>query len=226
MTYFTKKTSARSLLDLVEKGEGPTIEFKRLIHSAPKIARSIVSFANTSGGTILIGVDDDRRIVGIHSEKETLAVIDEALRNHVEPKPGLEVRFEEFKRRMVMLVEIPESPERPHFHIERIIRRDTGKRAVERRVFMRDGSHNRAATEDQIALMLSAKNPVRLSFSDREKRLLDYLGEHERITAGEFAENACIPMREARRILVSLVRSGALRLLTEGRSSSYALTAR
>lgn len=225
MTFFRKNASGRSLLDLVEKGEGPTIEFKRLIHSAPKIARSIVSFANTSGGTILIGVDDDRRIVGIQSEKEMLAVIDEALRYHVEPKPRLEVRIEEFKRRMVLLIDIPESPERPHFHIERLIRRDTGKRTVERRVFMRDGSHNKAVNEDQIALMLSSKEPVRLSFTDREKRLLDYLSDHERITADEFAENACIPMREARRILVSLVRSGMLRLVTEGRSSSYTLTA-
>jgi len=225
MTFFRKNASGRSLLDLVEKGEGPTIEFKRLIHSAPKIARSIVSFANTSGGTILIGVDDDRRIVGIQSEKEMLAVIDEALRYHVEPKPRLNVRIEEFKRRMVLLIDIPESPERPHFHIERLIRRDTGKRTVERRVFMRDGSHNKAVNEDQIALMLSSKEPIRLSFTDREKRLLDYLSDHERITADEFAENACIPMREARRILVSLVRSGMLRLVTEGRSSSYTLTA-
>jgi len=225
MTFFRKNASGRSLLDLVEKGEGPTIEFKRLIHSAPKIARSIVSFANTSGGTILIGVDDDRRIVGIQSEKEMLAVIDEALRYHVEPKPRLEVRIEEFKRRMVLLIDIPESPERPHFHIERLIRRDTGKRTVERRVFMRDGSHNKAVNEDQIALMLSSKKPLRLSFTNREKRLLDYLSDHERITADEFAENACIPMREARRILVSLVRSGMLRLVTEGRSSSYTLTA-
>lgn len=225
MTFFRKNASGRSLLDLVEKGEGPTIEFKRLIHSAPKIARSIVSFANTSGGTILIGVDDDRRIVGIQSEKEMLAVIDEALRYHVEPKPRLEFRIEEFKRRMVLLIDIPESPERPHFHIERLIRRDTGKRTVERRVFMRDGSHNKAVNEDQIALMLSSKKPLRLSFTDREKRLLDYLSDHERITADEFAENACIPMREARRILVSLVRSGMLRLVTEGRSSSYTLTA-
>ncbi|MBN1928680.1 MAG: ATP-binding protein [Chlorobiaceae bacterium] len=226
MTYFKKITSAPGLLDLVEQGEGPTIEFKRLVHSPPKIARSIVSFANTSGGIILIGVDDDRRIVGIPSEKETLAVIDEAVRYHVEPKPRLEIRIEEFKRRMVLLIDIPESPERPHFHIERVIRRDTGKRDVERRVFIRSGSHNKAASEDQIALMLSAKEPVRLSFTNREKRLLDYLNDHERITAEQFAESACIPMREARRILVSLVRSGALRLVTEGGGSSYALTAR
>jgi predicted HTH transcriptional regulator len=227
MTIYKPKYSVPNLLDLVAEGEGLRIEFKRLIHSAPKIARSITAFANTSGGVILIGVDDDRRIVGIQSEKEALQVIDEAMRFHIEPKPRIEVHFEEFKRRMVLLVDIPESPERPHFHIEPFIRRDSGKHGVERRVFIRDGSHNRAASEDRIELMLSSREPVRVSFTDRERRLLDWLNRHDdRITAEEFADSAGIPMKEARRILVSLVRSGALRLDTANGGNSYTLAHR
>lgn len=226
MTRFRPNCSEPSLLDLVAAGEGLCIEFKRLIHSAAKIARSITAFANTSGGVILIGVDDDRRIVGIHSEKETLEIIDEAMRFHIEPKPRIEVRFEEFRRRMVLLVDIPESPERPHFHIERPVRRDSGKRCLERRVFIRDGSHNKAASDDRIELMLSSKEPVRVSFTDRERRLLDWLSDHGRITAEQFADSACIPMKEARRILVSLVRSGALRLDSMNGIGSYALALR
>lgn len=226
MTSYKPKPFSPNLLDLVAEGEGLRIEFKRLIHSAPKIARSITAFANTSGGLILIGVDDDRRIVGIHSEKETIQIIDEAMKFHIEPKPRIAVRVEEFKRRMVLLVEIPESPERPHFHVERVIRRDTGRRDVERRVFIRDGSHNRAASEDRIELMLSSREPVRISFTERERRLFDWLEKHERITAEAFADNAMIPVREARRVLVSLVRSGALRLESFSGNSFYALALR
>lgn len=226
MTSFKPNYSGKNLLDLVAEGEGVRIEFKRLIHSAPKIARSITAFANTSGGVILIGVDDDRRIVGIHSEKETLEIIDEAMRFHIEPKPRIEVRFEEFRRRMVLLIDIPQSPERPHFHVERVIRLDSVKRGVERRVFIRDGSHNKAASEDRIELMLSAREPVRVSFTGRERRLLDWLNDHDRITAEEFADSACIPMKEARRILVSLVRLGALRLDTVNGISAYMLAMR
>ena len=226
MTSYKPNYRDPNLLDLVAEGEGLRIEFKRLVHSAPKIARSITAFANTSGGVILIGVDDDRRIVGIHSEKETLQIIDEAMRLHIEPKPRIEVRFEEFRRRMVMLVDIPESPERPHFHVERVIRRDTGRRDVERRVFIRDGSHNKAASEDRIELMLSSREPLKVSFTDRERRLLGWLEDRERITAEEFADSACIPMNEARRILVSLVRSGALRLDTVNGISAYTLATR
>jgi predicted HTH transcriptional regulator len=226
MPVFMPKSSVPALLDLVAQGEGLRIEFKRLIHSAPKIARSIAAFANTSGGVILIGVDDDRRIVGIRSEKETLQVIDEALKFHIEPKPHTEVRFEEFKRRMVLRLDIPESPDRPHYHIEPVLSRESGKHAVERRVYIRDGSHNKAAGDDRVALMLSSKKPVTLSFTERERRLLEYLSEHDRITAEEFAENACIPAHEARRILVSLVRAGALRLVSDRNNSGYALSIR
>ncbi|HWR00307.1 MAG TPA: RNA-binding domain-containing protein [Chlorobaculum sp.] len=226
MPQIRPRSSRHTLLDLVGQGEGLSVEFKRLIHSAPKIARSIAAFANTSGGVILIGVDDDSRIVGIQSEKETLQVIHEALSHHIEPKPDIEVYVEEFKRRMVLLVDIPESPERPHFHIESVICQQSGEKSVERRVFIRDGSHNKAATEDRIALMISTKEPVRISFTDRERRLIDHLAIHERITADEFAEGAGIPLQEARRILVSLVRSGTLRLVTEGKTSFYTMSAR
>lgn len=56
MTSYKPEYLIPNLLDLVAEGEGLRIEFKRLIHSAPKIARSITAFANTSGGVILIGL--------------------------------------------------------------------------------------------------------------------------------------------------------------------------
>jgi predicted HTH transcriptional regulator len=223
MPLIRPKSAPFSLLETVAQGEGLFTEFKRLVHSPAKIARSIAAFANTSGGHVLIGVDDDGRIVGISSEKETLEVIDDALRFHIEPMPALDVHVEEYKRRMVLIVSIPESEERPHFHVEEGYCRSTGKRILERRVFIREGSHNRAATDDMIALIQAEKTPLKVSFSDRERSLLHYLGEHSRITAPEFAEHAGIPLQEARRILVSLVRAGTVRLLAESGAGIYAL---
>jgi len=224
MTLIRPRSIPFSLLDTVAGGEGLFTEFKRLVHSPAKVARSISAFANTSGGHPLVGVDDDRRIVGISSEKETLEVIDDALKFHLEPAPSLDVHVEEYKCRMVLVVSVPESDDKPHFHIEETLCRKTGRRVVEKRVFIREGSHNRAATDDRIALIQSERQPLKLSFSDRERRLLRYLEDNVRITAPEFAELAGIPLTEARRILVSLVRSGAVRLLTDGGSSVYALT--
>jgi predicted HTH transcriptional regulator len=212
-----------SLLETIAGGEGLRTEFKRLVHSPAKIARTITALANTSGGHLLIGVDDDRRIVGISSEKETLEVLDDALRFHIEPVPALDVHVEEYKRRMVLIVTIPESPDKPHYHVEEVLDRNSGCRSIERRVYVRDGSHNRAATDDRVALFHAARHPARVSFSERERRLLHHLAGNAGITAPEFAEHACIPLNEARRILVSLVRVGAIRLLADGETGVYVL---
>jgi predicted HTH transcriptional regulator len=225
MSLIRPKFATPPLLDLVGQGETGHTEFKRLVHSPQKIAKSIAAFANTSGGVILIGVDDDKKIIGIESEKETLEIIYDAIRYHIEPEPVIETHIQEYKRRMVLLVEIPESPDKPHFHIESVIRHDTLKRVVERKVYTREGSHNRAATEDRICLMQSGSMPLKLSFGAKEKMLLSYLDRNARITAKEFADLSGLSLPKARRILISMVKGGAVCLLTEGKDSYYTLSA-
>ena len=46
------------------------MDFKFEISDAAKIARSLVAFANTEGGKLLIGVKDNGAIAGVRSEEE------------------------------------------------------------------------------------------------------------------------------------------------------------
>ena len=50
-------------LDLLKRPEGKTLEFKRDLSSHDGVLRSLVAFANTSGGAVLIGVEDRTRHV-------------------------------------------------------------------------------------------------------------------------------------------------------------------
>lgn len=70
------QTQPRTTRDLVAGGENARVEFKGSarynIHTRDKdarlelaIARSIAGFANTAGGTLLIGVDDDGQPIGL-----------------------------------------------------------------------------------------------------------------------------------------------------------------
>jgi len=43
--------------------EGKTLEFKRDISSPKNILKTLVAFANTAGGRLLIGIEDDSREV-------------------------------------------------------------------------------------------------------------------------------------------------------------------
>ena len=46
------------LADTLRKPESKTLEFKRDLSSPDRFLRTVVAFANTSGGVILIGVED------------------------------------------------------------------------------------------------------------------------------------------------------------------------
>ena len=50
--------NAIELLDIISKGETSQVQFKANVTNEQSIAQEMVAFANTKGGTILIGVDD------------------------------------------------------------------------------------------------------------------------------------------------------------------------
>jgi predicted HTH transcriptional regulator len=56
--------------EIIRKGEGVNIEFKSTIHKGIRreIVETICAFLNTSGGTILIGVEDDSRVIGLNDK--------------------------------------------------------------------------------------------------------------------------------------------------------------
>jgi len=65
----------RYLLELIEQGENIQCEFKRHFTTPEKIAREMIAFANTKGGYMIFGVDDDKEVVGVDSEKSESEMI-------------------------------------------------------------------------------------------------------------------------------------------------------
>ena len=55
---------------LIAEGEHQRLDFKFEIADARKIARTLVAFANTDGGRLLIGVKDNGAIAGVRSDEE------------------------------------------------------------------------------------------------------------------------------------------------------------
>ncbi|MBK7001600.1 MAG: putative DNA binding domain-containing protein [Rhodoferax sp.] len=58
-----------SLLEQIQRGEGKTLELKLQLPRHAQIAQTAIAFANTSGGKLVIGVDDARQIVGIAEDQ-------------------------------------------------------------------------------------------------------------------------------------------------------------
>jgi len=69
------------LVDEIKKGESHNIEFKAEVpKKSEKYIKSVIAFANTSGGKIIIGVDDETHdIVGV--DKDEVFKIMDAITN-------------------------------------------------------------------------------------------------------------------------------------------------
>jgi ATP-dependent DNA helicase RecG len=68
----TRENELNLIDELIQSGEGQTIDFKKseILSNPTKLAKLMVAFANSNGGRILIGICDDGTIEGMKEKKE------------------------------------------------------------------------------------------------------------------------------------------------------------
>lgn len=196
------------------EGEGVSLDFKNRITSCEKIAKTMVSFANNKGGRLLIGVADDGTIKGVKSEDEERYMINRAA--HFFTRPALEPAFEEiyFDDKLVLMVEIGQSDTKPHYALG-----DDGKWWVYIRV--KDKSVLASKIVVDVLKRSDRNEGVLIEYSSKEKALLEYLEQHERITVKQYCELLNLSRRRAQRIMVNLVLSGVIRVHTTEKEEFY-----
>jgi len=209
---------------LIEEGEGFEVEFKRKVTTPEKIARALIAFANTKGGHILFGVDDDGSIVGVESEKSEVDLIRQAAGEFCYPGIEPEIDIVAFDGKDVIVVYVEESRDKPHFFTGNS--NGNTQSEDETKVFIRVNDKTMMASREVVKILRGERAdapPMHIEIGDNEKRLFKYLDQHERITAREFAALVNISEQRASRILVSLVRAGVVRIHTLERSDFFTL---
>lgn len=192
---------------LIEDGESSTLEFKRKFSSPEKIAKEMIAFANSKGGTILFGVDDDRTIIGVESEKGEMELIDTAARFFCEPEIAYDYEIISIKNSDIVAVHIPESSNKPHKLLSDFNTEET-------KVYIRYNDTSVLASRETINILKGSNkksHSVKITFGEIEKTLFKYLEENDRITVKGFKKLVNISERRASRILVNLVRTEVLR---------------
>ena len=214
------------LYELIDSGEGSDVEFKRQFSSPEKIAREIIAFANTRGGYILFGVDDDGSVVGVRSEKSELEEIEHAAQFMIEPPAEIVTENVHAGRGLdIVIVRVPESFNKPHQLVEYDA---SGRRAKEQHAagFVRYDDKSVLASKEMMQVMRGARPdeaPLKLSIGYNERALFDYLERYGRITLDEFADLVNISRRRASKILVALVRAGTILIHAFEKSEFYTL---
>ncbi|MEE9288191.1 MAG: RNA-binding domain-containing protein [Bacteroidota bacterium] len=207
---------------LIEEGEGFQVEFKRRISSPEKIAKAMISFANTKGGNILFGVGDDGAIIGVESEKTESELIHVAGVNHCDPPIRPAIHIIPFNGKDVIVAVIGESGEKPHMFLGDSAEEE-GQSA---RVYIRIKDKTVTASKEVVRILRDERidgPPLEISIGRNERALLDYLDKHDRITVRQLGRLVNISERRASRILVKLVRAGVVRIHTLEKEDFYTL---
>lgn len=95
--------------------EGKTLEFKRDLSSPTKPLRTIVAFANSAGGRLVIGVDDDRTVVGVSDPLAEEERITSLISDLISPQLVPAIDLVTVGETTVLVVDVPLSTRRPHF---------------------------------------------------------------------------------------------------------------
>jgi predicted HTH transcriptional regulator len=130
------------LLEILKRPEGKTLEFKRDLSSPDGALRTIVAFANTAGGTLLIGVEDrTRHVRGVRDALDQEERLANLVSDRISPRLVPELEILSWRRTQVLALHVHPSPSRPHHLIRE------GRSAG---VYVRVGSTNRRADDDLV----------------------------------------------------------------------------
>lgn len=127
--------------DIASLIEGKTVEFKRDLSSMKPILKTLVAFANTAGGMLLIGKDNDGTIIGVNDVFEAEEKLANAIADSIYPPLTPEIEATSFKGKSLIVIRVVHW--RGPFYLK--------NQGPEAGVYVRLGSTNRVAGPELIA---------------------------------------------------------------------------
>ncbi len=100
--------------ELIARGEGYHLEFKEENGSNEDFAKTLVCFANTDGGKILVGVDGHGIVKGISDSDRIMLRIDDIAINRCEPPVTILQETALVDDKPILIVNVPKGTQRPY----------------------------------------------------------------------------------------------------------------
>jgi ATP-dependent DNA helicase RecG len=127
------------IIELVNKGETSSVQFKVNVHNEQSIAQEMVAFANTKGGKIIIGVDDKSwKFVGLSTDdlRRLANLLVNAADQHVKEPIYITTETLDVKGKLVIVVTVPEGTAKPYKDKDGVI-------------FLKNGANKRKVTSNE-----------------------------------------------------------------------------
>jgi predicted HTH transcriptional regulator len=141
------QTSRTELLRLIRGGEDTFLELKVKLSNSERIAQEIVALANTGGGVMVFGVNDQMRIEGVDNPESVQEELARICREDIEPPlvPFIDrIAFDNGRRVVALDIDWKRRPYRTH----------------DGRFYLRIGADKREATREELSSLLDEVRPL------------------------------------------------------------------
>jgi len=204
----------KHLLQWLREGEGPRLDFKHAVSNLHKIARSITAFANSKGGVLVIGVDDNKDILGVNVEAEKYQ-LNQAIEKFCQPNIKVDYHIINFKGAPILAAVVAESQNKPIYAVDK-----KGNKKLYVRI--QDNCVIADILFEEYLLNGSLNNPM-IAYSVYEQvrqKVASTFANQNSISAAEYATKAGLDEKQATRRLLDMVLNGLL-LKEEDKANFY-----
>lgn len=204
----------REAIQLTRQGEGLHAEFKKKATHPEKIVREVIALANTRGGYLFIGVDDDGTVSGQRYIEEEVYVMDKAISELIFPSLIFSRTILPLNpKKGVAVYKIDRSDNRPHFLFE-----DKKKKA-----YVRVGDRSIQASREVWEILKRQKEERNIIFKygEKENALMKALYEKPTITLKEYMKIANLPIFIASKTLIRLVLANVLQVVPQEKEDHF-----
>lgn len=205
----------RDLKKLVSCGESSFLEFKKKASYPEKIVREMIAFANSKGGTLLVGISDDGEVAGLKHAEDDSYVIQQAL-NKCSPRlPVTETFIPVGNSRHVIQYHVSESKDKPHYFLD----------GEKKEAYIRVNDQSLKASREvrEIARRSQVKKDIRFHYGEHERILMRYLDLNPSITLKEFMKVSGLKKFYASKKLVLLVLANVLQITPHEKGDLFSL---
>jgi ATP-dependent DNA helicase RecG len=165
------------IIKLLQRQEGKTLEFKRDLSSSNKVLRTVVAFANTAGGILLIGVEDGTRAVrGVKDPLDDEERLANLIADSISPQLVPDIEILPWRNTYLVGARIHPGSNRPYY---------LRKLGFKKGAFIRVGSTNRVVDRTMLdELRRTARNESydELPMTELDSEVIDFRAASEYFT--------------------------------------------
>lgn len=209
----------KDLKRLTDQGECTTLEFKKKANYPEKIVKELVAFANTKGGRLLLGVDDNGEPSGTRDIEGEAFILEKTIQELIRPKLNYSVEYIHLTdKKGIAIFQVEESLKKPHF-----VRENPNTRNGTAYVRYRDESIQASREVREIIQRKLRNKDIQFTYGEKEQAVVSHLDAHENITVSEFARLTQIPKFIASKTLIRLVLANVLDIIPNPKGDYFIL---